>query len=35
MGFWTGFFSVFNLFPETKIKSYKEIQEDVDAKLSR
>ena len=35
MGFLTGFFSVFNLFPETKIKSYEEIQEDVDAKLSR
>jgi len=35
MGFLTGFFSIFNLFPETKIKSYKEIREGVDAKLSR
>lgn len=35
MGFWSGFFSIFNLFPETKFKSYEEIREDVDAKLSR
>jgi ADP-glucose pyrophosphorylase len=28
MGFWTGFFSVFNLFPETR--SYDEIKEEVD-----
>ena len=35
MGFWSGFFSIFNLFPETKIKSYEEIREDIDEKLSR
>lgn len=35
MGFWTGFFSVFNLFPETKFKSYEGIKEDIDEKLSR
>jgi len=35
MGFWSGFFSIFNLFPETKNKSYDEIREDIDEKLSR
>ena len=33
--FLKGFFSIFNLFPETKIKSYDEIKEDIDEKLSR
>lgn len=35
MGFWSGFFSIFNLFPETKSKTYDEIREDIDEKLSR
>ena len=35
MGFLTGFFSIFNLFPETKSKTYDEIREDIDEKLSR
>ena len=35
MGFLTGFFSIFNLFPETKSKTYDKIREDIDEKLSR
>lgn len=33
--FLKGFFSIFNLFPETRSKNYDKIKEDIDEKLSR
>lgn len=35
MSFWKGFISIFNLFPEPRIKSYMEIKQEIDEKLSR